>query len=150
MTGIVNFFLTIKAQVSSNKEMFENQPMLKGHYEVLIDIIVEGFQEMIRIVKLRPQKTDFEVKTQGHLVLMTCGHRGRPSRQEEKRISRLLRKSSFIPMLEEIYGVQNGVADDNTKNFNERKSTKKGLQQKKPQAEPQEVIGPKFGADAIP
>jgi hypothetical protein len=37
--------------------------------------------------------------------MMTCGHRGRPSRQEEKRISRLLRKSGFIPMLEEIYGV---------------------------------------------
>jgi hypothetical protein len=34
---------------------------------------------------------------------MTCGHRGRPSRQEEKRISRLLRKSGFIPMLEELY-----------------------------------------------
>jgi len=36
---------------------------------------------------------------------MTCGHRGRPNRQEEKRISRLLRKSGFIPMLEELYGV---------------------------------------------
>jgi hypothetical protein len=34
---------------------------------------------------------------------MTCGHRGKPNRMEEKRISRLLRKSGFIPMLEEIY-----------------------------------------------
>jgi hypothetical protein len=35
--------------------------------------------------------------------MMKCGHVGRPSRMEEKRISRLLRKSGFIPMLEEIY-----------------------------------------------
>ena len=48
-------------------------------------------------------RTDFEVKDQGHLVLMKCGHRGRPSRMEEKRTSRLLRKSGFIPMLEELY-----------------------------------------------
>ena len=31
---------------------------------------------------------------------LTCGHRGIPYRGEEKRISRLLRKSGFIPMLE--------------------------------------------------
>lgn len=31
---------------------------------------------------------------------MTCGHRGIPCRNEEKRVSRLLRKSGFIPMLE--------------------------------------------------
>ncbi len=39
------------------------------------------------------------------MVLMSCGHRGKPNRQEEKRISRLLRKSGFIPMLEELYGL---------------------------------------------
>jgi len=33
---------------------------------------------------------------------MTCGHRGIPRRTEEKRVSRLLRKSGFIPMLETI------------------------------------------------
>jgi len=33
---------------------------------------------------------------------MNCGHRGTPHRQEEKRISRLLRKSGFIPMLEDM------------------------------------------------
>jgi hypothetical protein len=32
--------------------------------------------------------------------MMTCGHRGIPCRGEEKRISRLLRKSGFIPMLD--------------------------------------------------
>ena len=35
--------------------------------------------------------------------MMKCGHRGKPSRVEEKRISRLLRKSGFIPMLEDLY-----------------------------------------------
>jgi len=39
---------------------------------------------------------------QGHLVQMRCGHRGIPYRMEEKRVSRLLRKSGFIPMLEQI------------------------------------------------
>ena len=39
---------------------------------------------------------------QGHLVKMTCGHRGIPCRTEEKRVSRLLRKSGFIPMLETV------------------------------------------------
>ena len=33
---------------------------------------------------------------------MTCGHRGIPCRTEEKRVSRLLRKSGFIPMLETV------------------------------------------------
>jgi hypothetical protein len=39
---------------------------------------------------------------QGHLVHFTCGHRGQPSRIEEKRVSRLLRKSGFIPELEDM------------------------------------------------
>jgi hypothetical protein len=34
---------------------------------------------------------------------MSCGHRGIPCRTEEKRVSRLLRKSGFIPMLEEVH-----------------------------------------------
>ena len=45
---------------------------------------------------------DHLVKPEGHLVLVTCGHRGQPNRAEEKRISRLLRKSGYIPMLEDI------------------------------------------------
>jgi len=31
---------------------------------------------------------------------LSCGHRGFPNRNEEKRISRLLRKSGFIPLLD--------------------------------------------------
>lgn len=46
---------------------------------------------------------DFNSRPQGHLVLLNCGHRGKPSRSEEKRISRLLRKSGFIPSIEELY-----------------------------------------------
>jgi len=33
---------------------------------------------------------------------LSCGHRGFPSRNEEKRISRLLRKSGFIPLLDKM------------------------------------------------
>lgn len=47
------------------------------------------------------ENEDLERPSQGHLVMMTCGHRGIPIRQEEKRLSRLLRKSGFIPMLKE-------------------------------------------------
>jgi hypothetical protein len=46
--------------------------------------------------------SDFKRKLEGHLVQFACGHRGQPNRIEEKRISRLLRKSGFIPMLEDI------------------------------------------------
>ena len=60
---------------------------------------------MRMVLSQKKNKTDFDSKETGHLVLMTCGHRGRPSRQEEKRISRLLRKSGFIPQLEELYGL---------------------------------------------
>lgn len=45
---------------------------------------------------------DKVARPEGHLVEMNCGHRGTPHRQEEKRISRLLRKSGFIPMLEDM------------------------------------------------
>ena len=47
-------------------------------------------------------ENDHLVKPEGHLVLVTCGHRGQPNRAEEKRVSRLMRKSGFIPMLEEV------------------------------------------------
>lgn len=48
---------------------------------------------------IQPSKADFEKPPEGHHIKMTCGHRGIPCRGEEKRISRLLRKSGFIPML---------------------------------------------------
>jgi hypothetical protein len=48
------------------------------------------------------ENEDYQNPNQGHLVQMSCGHRGIPCRTEEKRVSRLLRKSGFIPMLEAI------------------------------------------------
>ena len=45
---------------------------------------------------------DYENPVQGHFTIMTCGHRGLPQRSEEKRVSRLLRKSGFIPLLEQL------------------------------------------------
>jgi len=53
-----------------------------------------------------PGREDFEPSPQGHLVKMRCGHRGIPYRCEEKRISRLLRKSGFIPQLETSEEIQ--------------------------------------------
>jgi hypothetical protein len=46
---------------------------------------------------------DFKTKLQGHLILLNCGHRGKPNRPEEKKISRLLRSCGFIPAIEEVY-----------------------------------------------
>jgi hypothetical protein len=46
------------------------------------------------------ENEDFVAIPEGHLVVMTCGHRGNPKRMEEKRVSRLMRKSGFIPMLQ--------------------------------------------------
>jgi hypothetical protein len=76
---------------------FNGEDTLQKHYMTVLEIVIEGFQDLLIILRQRKVKTDFDSKEYGHLVLMTCGHRGRPSRQEEKRISRLLRKSGFIP-----------------------------------------------------
>jgi hypothetical protein len=46
---------------------------------------------------------DLKTKVQGHLILLNCGHRGKPNRPEEKKMSRLLRSSGFIPAIEEVY-----------------------------------------------
>ena len=54
----------------------------------------------MNIQNIPDQKVDYSILPQGHLVKMTCGHRGIPCRTEEKRVSRLLRKSGFIPMLD--------------------------------------------------
>ena len=36
----------------------------------------------------------------GHLVPMRCGHRGRPSRNEERMLDNLIRESGFLDMPE--------------------------------------------------
>ena len=55
---------------------------------------------------------DYKVKPEGHLVMFSCGHRGQPTRIEEKRISRLLRKSGFIPMLDEASNQKDAKSRD--------------------------------------
>ena len=63
------------------------------------------FQELLdqhTALCAQDEESDFKRIPQGHLVQFACGHRGQPSRIEEKRISRLMRKSGFIPMLEDI------------------------------------------------
>lgn len=72
---------------------------------------------------------DFENLTQGHYALMTCGHRGIPCRHEEKRVSRLLRKSGFIPMLETIHDQSKDkkkvyIAEDNALQGNSKSMEK--------------------------
>jgi hypothetical protein len=82
------------AKISSNT--------LKQQFKLLFEFQKKMF---IRLYELQseigaydnPGREDFEPNPQGHLVKMFCGHRGIPYRCEEKRISRLLRKSGFIP-----------------------------------------------------
>ena len=64
------------------------------------------FQNLLEIQEdlrdMPDENCDFKKLKQGHFVQMGCGHRGIPARTEEKRVSRLLRKSGFIPMLEQM------------------------------------------------
>jgi len=59
-------------------------------------------------------ENDYKRKPEGHLVYLSCGHRGQPSRLEEKRISRLMRKSLFIPLLDDMLS-QEQVAKKETR-----------------------------------
>lgn len=63
---------------------------------------------------------DYHVRPEGHLVLVTCGHRGQPNRSEEKRVSRLMRKSGFIPMLDDVTNQQAQVKEEQKKKESER------------------------------
>jgi hypothetical protein len=61
-------------------------------------------QMWLKLRSIQLQKPpEFESdERQGHLVQFGCGHRGQPSRIEEKRVSRLMRASGFIPQLEDL------------------------------------------------
>lgn len=98
-------------ELKDNNDYFDGNENLKIHIVYCLQFQYECFNELLAIQQVKANKTytgnekndDYEAIKEGHLVMMKCGHRGRPSRMEEKRISRLLRKSGFIPMLEEIY-----------------------------------------------
>jgi hypothetical protein len=72
------------------------------------------FYQLYKIQKANPntnlQRTDYQKVVQGHLVQMRCGHRGIPYRIEEKRVSRLLRKSGFLPTLEQVQEFQKKIS----------------------------------------
>jgi hypothetical protein len=101
--------------------LFSGSNTFKSCLLNLIKFMMDCFSDLIQIQEEEQQRwlrekqkkekegaafeednNDFECLPQGHLVIVGCGHRGKPNRQEEKRISRLLRKSGFIPMLEAI------------------------------------------------
>eukprot|EP00347_Sterkiella_histriomuscorum_P024303 403331600 len=88
-----------------NTEIFNQNQSLKNSIQTFLQFQVECLQDLIVIQSQKDQRfdNDFTQIKEGHMVLMKCGHRGKPSRMEEKRISRLLRKSGFIPMLEDLH-----------------------------------------------
>ena len=83
-----------------------NSTVLKEQLLVLFEFQKYWFEQLMAIQQsIEPPSSsgeDFSRYPQGHLVKMTCGHRGIPCRTEEKRVSRLLRKSGFIPMLDSV------------------------------------------------
>jgi hypothetical protein len=52
---------------------------------------------------------------------MNCGHRGKPKRDEERRISRLLRKACFIPLPDDYFN-KNGTDVELRESPNKRSS----------------------------
>jgi len=96
--------LVIMALDKQRDSMLSQIPTYKTHFLQLLSFQRSIFRRLhtIQLNKAESLENDFYVKPEGHLVLVTCGHRGQPNRSEEKRISRLMRKSGFIPMLEEI------------------------------------------------
>jgi len=96
--------VAITALDKQRDSVLTQMPTYKSHFLQFLAFQRAIFRKMLN-VQLRKSETlenDYLVKPEGHLVLVTCGHRGQPNRAEEKRISRLMRKSGFIPMLEEL------------------------------------------------
>jgi hypothetical protein len=42
------------------KSMFNDQPLLKSHFESLLDYIIEGFESVLVMLRQKKQSTDFE------------------------------------------------------------------------------------------
>ena len=80
-----------------NNQILEFMKFQKKQFETLIAIQHKKIAQNEDTID-----NDFKCKPEGHLVFLNCGHRGQPSRLEEKRLSRLLRKSLFIPLLEDM------------------------------------------------
>ena len=95
----------VGSPLSLDRYSAANSKVLREQILTLFQFQKHCFEELeaiqVRIDDVPDLNADYSTLPQGHLVKMTCGHRGIPCRPEEKRVSRLLRKSGFIPMLEE-------------------------------------------------
>ncbi|CDW82564.1 UNKNOWN [Stylonychia lemnae] len=95
------------ALIKKDSKSYGGNKILKQHLINFLQFQIDCINDLVaiqnKIQYYQKYQTDYDILKQGHLVYMKCGHRGKPSRLEEKRISRLLRKSGFIPMLEEVY-----------------------------------------------
>jgi len=58
--------------------------------------LLELFQKVAGEIKITTNRKLFTEREIGHLAPLKCGHRGRPSKAEEKLIENLLRESGFI------------------------------------------------------
>ena len=96
--------LIVTALENQSGSVLEQMPTYKNHYLCFLSFQRAIFRKLLNVQQMKDETTenDYLVKPEGHLVMISCGHRGQPNRAEEKRISRLMRKSGFIPMLEEI------------------------------------------------
>ena len=113
----------------SVEQFYNDIPPFKSHILSCMQFQIECWSELLEMQVHKASKLyngnekndDYEAIKEGHLVMMKCGHVGKPSRMEEKRISRLLRKSGFIPMLEEIYKKQGKDSKKVSKNLDKDK-----------------------------
>jgi len=62
----------------------------------LIDKISDPFLFLASCFYQLGELQNREYKDAGNLVHLTCGHKGRPKRHEERMISRLLKRQGFI------------------------------------------------------
>ena len=97
---------TVEQQRAQLLQMISDEHLQKFSY--FIKFQQRKFSELYDIQSRKQEQNDhdFQIAPEGHLVYLSCGHRGQPSRMEEKRISRLLRKARFIPLLEQAASVQ--------------------------------------------
>jgi hypothetical protein len=92
------------------EEFFQKNSSVGPHMVNLLAYCAKMFEKLVKIQEKNKELDDDDLyenqdkvnRLEGHLVEMNCGHRGTPHRQEEKRISRLMRRSGFIPMLEDM------------------------------------------------
>ena len=81
--------------VKGQKNSYHNQ------FSKFLKFQSQIFTKLLKVQEKNNLDSAVILRDEGYLVQFACGHRGQPSRIEEKRVSRLLRRSGFIPKLEE-------------------------------------------------